>query len=237
MMIKRANSFLMMSFAAIATLGNAVAVKADTVNARCDVYPAGEDRATSSGPCTFSQRQGVVGIQLPNGRRYDLRPAGNQPASYVDQNGRAVRRDNEGLGDRGLIFRLPTESIYVYWDTAPYSNNTTSTPPNRPAATSAPSRSAPTSVSAAQEPVAPQRTFMTPRNDNEITVQINDAEFNFRGVLTRSSGNTYIAQDNQVRVMYDRAAGRVVVINVLTGTEFYNYPYRDPQRNTSEGAL
>jgi hypothetical protein len=78
------------------------------------------------------------------------------------------------------------------------------------------------------EPVAPQRTYMTPRNDGE---------FNFRGVLTRSSGNLYIAQDRQVRVMYDRAAGRVVVINVLTGDEFYNYPYRDAQRNTSEGAL
>jgi hypothetical protein len=87
------------------------------------------------------------------------------------------------------------------------------------------------------EPVAPQRTYMTPRNNDQIAVQINDGEFNFRGVLTRSSGNLYIAQDRQVRVMYDRAAGRVVVINVLTGDEFYNYPYRDAQRNTSEGAL
>jgi hypothetical protein len=47
----------------------------------------------------------------------------------------------------------------------------------------------------------------------------------------------YLAQDRQVRVMYDREVGRVVVINVVTGTEFYNYPYRDRQRNTNEGAL
>ncbi|GAB4471614.1 MAG: hypothetical protein OHK0037_31040 [Elainellaceae cyanobacterium] len=83
----------------------------------------------------------------------------------------------------------------------------------------------------------PERTYMTPQNADQIAVQISDGEFFFRGILTRSSGNFYIAQDRQVRVMYDREAGRVVVINVVTGTEFYNYPYRDNQRNTSEGAL
>jgi hypothetical protein len=87
------------------------------------------------------------------------------------------------------------------------------------------------------EPIAPERTYMTPVDNNRIRVQINDGEFNFRGVLTRSSGNMYLAQDRQVRVMYDREVGRVVVINVVTGTEFYNYPYRDRQRNTNEGAL
>jgi hypothetical protein len=89
----------------------------------------------------------------------------------------------------------------------------------------------------AQEPVAPERTYMTPQNDDQIAVQIRDGEFFFRGILTRSSGNVYIAHDRQVRVIYDREEGRVVVINLVTGTEFYNYPYRDPQRNTSEGAL
>jgi hypothetical protein len=122
-MIKPVNAFLMISLAAIASLGTAVAVKADTVEARCDIYPAGQDRATSSGPCTYSQRQGFVGIQLPNGRRYDLRPVEDQPANYVDQDGKPVTRDNEGLGDRGTIFRLSNESVYVYWDPAPYGQN------------------------------------------------------------------------------------------------------------------
>jgi hypothetical protein len=107
---------------AIASFGTAVAVNADTVNARCDVYPKGEDRATSSGPCTFSQRQGAVGIQLKNGKRYDLRPVGNQAGNYRDQNGRAVYRQ-ASLGDKGEIYRLYSESIYVYWDTAPYDRN------------------------------------------------------------------------------------------------------------------
>ncbi|XGV97873.1 MAG: hypothetical protein ACAF41_02860 [Leptolyngbya sp. BL-A-14] len=106
----------------IASFGITVSAKADTVDARCDVYPKGQDRATSSGLCTFSQRQGAVGIQLQNGRRYDLRPVGNNPGNYRDQNGRAAYRQS-GLGDKGQIYRLATESIYVYWDTAPYGKN------------------------------------------------------------------------------------------------------------------
>lgn len=114
-------SSLMAAGITIATLGLAVAAKADTVDARCDVYPKGSDRAKSSGLCTFSQRQGTVGIQLQNGKRYDLSPVGNQPGNYRDQNGKAAYRQS-GLGDRGQIFRLSNESIYVYWDTAPYGN-------------------------------------------------------------------------------------------------------------------
>lgn len=112
--MKLTNSILAMAVA-IASLSVVVSVKADTVNARCDVYPKGQDRATSTGACTFSQRQGNVGIQLKNGRRYDLQAVGSQPGNYRDQNGRAAYRQ-AGLGDKGQIFRLATESIYVYWD-------------------------------------------------------------------------------------------------------------------------
>lgn len=111
---------------AIASLGFAVVALADTVKARCDVYPKGEDRATSSSLCTFSQRQGVVGIQLQNGKRYDLSPVGNQPGNYRDRNGRAAYRQS-GLGDKGQIYRLANESIYVYWDTTPFGQNSGNT--------------------------------------------------------------------------------------------------------------
>ncbi|KGF71498.1 hypothetical protein DO97_18040 [Neosynechococcus sphagnicola sy1] len=103
----------------ISSFGVAISAKADTVTARCDVYPKGEDRATSSDLCTFSQRQGAVGIQLKNGKRYDLVPVGEQPGTYRDQNGTTAYRQS-GLGTKGQIYRLATESIYVYWDTAPY---------------------------------------------------------------------------------------------------------------------
>jgi len=117
--MKLTNAFLAVSLA-IAPFGIAISAKADTVDARCDVYPKGSDKAKSSGLCTFSQRQGAVSIQLQNGKRYELLPVGNQPGNYRDQNGKAAYRQS-GLGDRGQIYRLATESIFVYWDTAPYS--------------------------------------------------------------------------------------------------------------------
>ena len=119
--MKLKNSLLAVTII-ITSFGITAPVKADTVEARCDVYPKGEDKATSSGLCTFSQRQGAVGIQLENGQRYDLRPVGNRTGNYLDQNGEAAYRQS-GLGRRGQIYRLSDQSIYVYWDTAPYGQN------------------------------------------------------------------------------------------------------------------
>ena len=121
--MKRPNS-LIAAVVVMTSLGITVTAniaKADTVNARCDVYPKGEDRATASGACTFSQRQGAVGIQLQDGTRYDLRPVGDQPGNYLDQNGQPAYRQS-GLGEAGQIYRLATESVYVYWDPAPYNS-------------------------------------------------------------------------------------------------------------------
>ncbi|UBF26221.1 hypothetical protein K9N68_32730 [Kovacikia minuta CCNUW1] len=161
------------AIAIIASLGIAVAAKADTVQARCDVYPKGEDRAKSSGLCTFSQRQGVVGIQLQNGKRYDLVPVGNNPGNYRDQNGKAAYRQS-GLGDKGQIFRLATESIYVYWDAAPYTQQNSQQNP----------QPAPNTTAKSPTPL----TYMTVRNSDEIMTQITEGEFKFRGLLRRTSG-------------------------------------------------
>lgn len=196
----------------IASLGIAIAAKADTVTARCDVYPKGEDRATSSGLCTFSQHQGTVGIQLENGDRYDLVPVGEQPGNYQDQNGDAAYRQS-GLGDKGQIYRLTNQSIYVYWDTAPYTSDAQAAP-------ASPAEGTPV-------------TIMNRRNDNQIDVEITEAEFNFSGVLTRTSGNIFQGSDGRARVIYDRDAGRVTIINPVTGDEFYNYNYTD----VNEGRL
>ncbi|MEA5571940.1 hypothetical protein [Calothrix sp. UHCC 0171] len=111
---------LIATFFSLASICNVLPAKADTVKARCDVYPKGQDRASSSGLCNFSQRQGFVSIQLrKNGKRYELKPVGNKPGNYVDRNGKAAYRQS-GLGKKGQIYRLANESIFVYWDTAPY---------------------------------------------------------------------------------------------------------------------
>lgn len=72
---------------------------------------------------------------------------------------------------------------------------------------------------------APQSTTLTPIGNGQISAYIEDGEFSFSGALTRTAGNTYVGEDGRVRVMYDQNAGRIVIINVVTGTEFYNYSY------------
>jgi hypothetical protein len=93
----------------------AAPVRADTVDARCDVLPKGAERPAAPVACTFSQRQGFVGIELPGGRRIDLSPAGDAPGTYTDAQGRPAYRQS-GLGKDGQIYRLAEESVYVYWD-------------------------------------------------------------------------------------------------------------------------
>ena len=90
---------------------------ADSTKARCDIYPAGSDHTDKMIGCTFSQRQGYVTITRDDGETHELTPVGDQPGNYNDQHGNPVTREND-LRDQGLIFRLPTESIYVYWNTA-----------------------------------------------------------------------------------------------------------------------
>lgn len=90
---------------------------ADSTEARCDIYAAGEDHTDRMIHCTFSQRQGHVTISREDGVSHDLSPVGDDPGNYRDQDGRAVYRQG-GLGDQGLIFRFPDESVYVYWNTA-----------------------------------------------------------------------------------------------------------------------
>jgi hypothetical protein len=48
---------------------------------------------------------------------HELSPVGDRPGNFRDQEGRAVYRQS-GLGDQGLIFRLPDQSVFVYWNTA-----------------------------------------------------------------------------------------------------------------------
>jgi hypothetical protein len=108
--------------AAVLSLGGLLAghpAQADNVEARCDVFPKGEDRATSSGLCTFSQRQGFVSIELKNGQRVELTPQGDKPNAYLDADGKPATRE---LADQGNIhiYRLAKQSIFVYWNTTPY---------------------------------------------------------------------------------------------------------------------
>jgi hypothetical protein len=90
---------------------------ADSTQARCEIYPKGSDKLETMVPCTFSQRQGYITITREDGVTYDLSPVGDTPGNFRDQDGNAVYRQS-GLGEAGLIFRFPKESLFVYWDNA-----------------------------------------------------------------------------------------------------------------------
>ena len=97
--------------------GLATVAHADTVDARCDIYPKGSDKAAAVLACSFSQRQGYVAIRRSDGVVHDLSPVGSSPGRYVDAQGRPALRQS-GLGKAGQIYRFADQSVYVYWDTA-----------------------------------------------------------------------------------------------------------------------
>lgn len=107
----------LISIATILTVCWAISAAADSVDAACVIYPAGSDHSDTMLPCTFSQRQGYIRITRSDGVTHDLSPVGDKPGNFRDQKGRNVYRQS-GLRDQGSIFRLPDESVYVYWNTA-----------------------------------------------------------------------------------------------------------------------
>jgi hypothetical protein len=98
-------------------LGGSLPCAADSTQARCELYPKGSDKLEKMVPCTFSQRQGHITITRQDGVSYDLLLVGDKPGNFRDQHGHAVYRQS-GLGEAGLIFRFPNESLFVWWDNA-----------------------------------------------------------------------------------------------------------------------
>jgi hypothetical protein len=105
-------------FTLVAAATFSTVAAADSTEARCDIYPRGEDHTDVMIACTFSQRQGNVTITRSDGVTHDLVQVEGQAGRYRDQDGNEVLREDGGLGNAGLIFRFPTESVYVYWDTS-----------------------------------------------------------------------------------------------------------------------
>ncbi|MEH6588146.1 MAG: hypothetical protein V7720_16425 [Halioglobus sp.] len=70
---------------------------ADTAESICEVWQNGELEQDRSGDCTWSQRQGYIGITLKNGARINLSP--QDTMEYKDADGHKVIRsiDKKGL--------------------------------------------------------------------------------------------------------------------------------------------
>ena len=85
------SAVLSASLVAIAMSGWLSPAHADSADATCQVRKDGETKQGKSGPCTFSQRQGYIDLDLRNGETYSLSPG--QPAEPLQgpegQQGRA----------------------------------------------------------------------------------------------------------------------------------------------------
>ena len=83
------------SLVVLAMCGMASSAYADSAEANCQVRKDGETKHGMSGPCTFSQRQGYIDLDLRNGETFSLSPTG-QPNHFKDQKGNKVVRTQAG---------------------------------------------------------------------------------------------------------------------------------------------
>ena len=89
------------------------AALADSTAANCEVRKDGETQQGKSGPCTFSQRQGYIDIDLKNGNTISLRP-GQNPGHYKDQGDNKVVRTS--TGDTGMSLKWENgKRINITW--------------------------------------------------------------------------------------------------------------------------
>jgi hypothetical protein len=89
------SNFLSAPLVAVAMIGGLSTAHADSADATCQVRKDGETKQGMSGPCTFSQRQGYIDLDLRNGETFSLSPTG-QPNQFKDQKGKKVVRTQAG---------------------------------------------------------------------------------------------------------------------------------------------
>jgi hypothetical protein len=108
------SSKALVALATILALGTAVSVaRADSSEANCQVRKDGETKQGRSGPCTFSQRQGYIDIDLRNGDTYSLSPA-NKADHFKDQKGNKVVRTQAGGNTQEFKWEGGTKVIVTF---------------------------------------------------------------------------------------------------------------------------
>lgn len=86
------------AFAILAAVASSHSVQAVSAQATCEVRKDGDTKQGASGPCTFSQRQGYIDLDLKNGDNYSLSPGGKAD-HYKDQKGIKVVRTQSGTSE------------------------------------------------------------------------------------------------------------------------------------------
>jgi hypothetical protein len=101
------------SLAVLALCGMASSAYADSNEAMCEVRKDGEVKQGRSGPCTFSQRQGYIDLDLRNGVTYGLSP-GQNANHFKDQKGNKVIRTQAGGNTQEFKWEGGTKIVVTF---------------------------------------------------------------------------------------------------------------------------
>jgi hypothetical protein len=101
------------SLAVLALCGMASSAYADSNEAMCEVRKDGEVKQGRSGPCTFSQRQGYIDLDLRNGVTYSLSP-GQNANHFKDQKGNKVIRTQAGGNTQEFKWEGGTKIVVTF---------------------------------------------------------------------------------------------------------------------------
>jgi len=124
----KASTFLSVSLLAIGMAAGVDIAHADSTDATCEVRKDGDKQKGKSGPCTFSQRQGYIDIDLKNGDTIRLSPAGSAN-HYRDQHGNKVKRNEAGTMGMSLKWENG-KHVEVTWSGNRYGNPSYDSPNN-----------------------------------------------------------------------------------------------------------
>lgn len=104
---------------ALAGAGWLPVAAADSAKASCEARERGDLRKNASGPCSFSQHQGTVYIDLRNGESYVLHPA-NKANHYRDDRNAKVVRSFDG---QDHVYQWPHKRITVRFSQADHTRS------------------------------------------------------------------------------------------------------------------
>lgn len=89
-----------------------IPVHADSIDADCVMKKKGEKAKQGTGPCKIYTRDGLIDIELKNGRTFNLKPT-KKDNVYKDQEGKKVVRTEEST--RSTRFNWEHAGIVVTW--------------------------------------------------------------------------------------------------------------------------
>lgn len=90
----------------------ALPAQADSIQADCVMVKKGEKAKQGTGPCKIYTRDGLIDIELKNGRTFNLKPTKKENV-YKDQEGKKVVRTEEST--RSTKFKWDHAGITVTW--------------------------------------------------------------------------------------------------------------------------